>query len=75
MLTALAIAALKQGLHGVLLEPADGAVYVNALDDALEAGERPVREAYGAIYERLRQRKKKYDPTNLFCRNSNIIPN
>jgi FAD/FMN-containing dehydrogenase len=48
---------------------------VNALDDALEAGERPVREAYGANYERLRQLKKKYDPTNLFCRNSNIKPN
>jgi len=30
---------------------ADRAVYVNALDDALEAGERPVREAYGANYE------------------------
>ena len=59
----------------MLLEPADGAVYVNALDDALEAGERPVREAYGANYERLRQLKKKYDPTNLFCRNSNIKPN
>jgi FAD/FMN-containing dehydrogenase len=54
---------------------ADGAVYVNALDDALEAGERPVREAYGANYERLRQLKKKFDPTNLFRQNSNIKPN
>src|SRR5271169_2264252 len=53
---------------------ADGAVYVNALDDALEAGERPVREAYGANYERLRELKKKYDPTNLFRQNSNIKP-
>jgi FAD/FMN-containing dehydrogenase len=53
---------------------ADGAVYVNALDDVLEAGERPVREAYGANYERLHQLKKKYDPTNLFCQNSNIKP-
>jgi len=34
-----------------------------------------VREAYGANYERLRQLKKKYDPTNLFRQNSNIKPN
>jgi FAD/FMN-containing dehydrogenase len=53
---------------------ADRAVYVNALDDAQEAGERPVREAYGANYERLRELKKKYDPTNLFRQNSNIKP-
>jgi FAD/FMN-containing dehydrogenase len=53
---------------------ADRAVYVNALDDALEEGERPVREAYGANYERLRELKRKYDPTNLFRLNSNIKP-
>src|SRR5271165_814115 len=52
----------------------DPAVYVNALDDVLEAGERPVREAYGANYDRLRVLKKRYDPTNLFCQNSNIKP-
>ena len=74
MFTASASAALKQSLRGMLLGPADGAVYVNALDDALEAGERPVREAYGANYERLRQLKKKYDPTNLFRQNSNMNP-
>jgi hypothetical protein len=32
------------------LEPA---VYVNALEDALEESEHRVREAYGANYERL----------------------
>ena len=53
---------------------ADRAVYVNALDDALEEGERPVREAYGANYERLRDLKRKYDPANLFRQNSNIKP-
>jgi len=52
----------------------DRAVYVNALDDVLEAGERPVREAYGANYERLRDLKTKFDPTNLFRQNSNITP-
>jgi len=35
----------------------DKAVYVNALEDILEEGERPVREAYGANYERLRALK------------------
>jgi FAD/FMN-containing dehydrogenase len=50
------------------------AVYVNALEDALEDGERRVREAYGTNYERLASLKKKYDPTNLFRLNSNIKP-
>jgi FAD/FMN-containing dehydrogenase len=52
----------------------DSAVYVNALEDVLEEGERPVREAYGANYERLRALKRKYDPSNLFSQNSNIKP-
>lgn len=50
------------------------AVYVNVLEDASEEGELRVREAYGANYERLVILKKKYDPTNLFRQNSNIIP-
>ena len=50
------------------------AVYVNVLEDASEEGELRVREAYGANYERLAILKKKYDPTNLFRQNSNIIP-
>jgi FAD/FMN-containing dehydrogenase len=53
---------------------ADRGVYVNALDDALEEGERSVREAYGENYERLRELKRKFDPTNLFRLNSNIKP-
>jgi FAD/FMN-containing dehydrogenase len=47
---------------------------VNVLEDASEEGELRVREAYGANYERLAILKKKYDPTNLFRQNSNIIP-
>lgn len=50
------------------------AVYVNALEDAVEEGELRVREAYGANYDRLAILKQKYDPTNLFRMNSNIRP-
>jgi FAD/FMN-containing dehydrogenase len=50
------------------------AVYVNALEDALEEGERRVREAYGANYKRLVDLKTKYDPMNVFQQNSNIKP-
>jgi FAD/FMN-containing dehydrogenase len=50
------------------------AVYVNALEDAAEEGERRVREAYGTNYDRLAALKMKYDPTNLFRLNSNIKP-
>jgi FAD/FMN-containing dehydrogenase len=58
---------------------ADRAVYVNALDegvsdDAPEEDERPMREVYGVNYERLRDLKTKFDPTNLFRQNSNITP-
>jgi FAD/FMN-containing dehydrogenase len=53
---------------------AEHAVYVNALEDAVEEGERRVREAYGPNYERLVALKTKYDPTNLFRLNANIKP-
>jgi FAD/FMN-containing dehydrogenase len=47
-------------------------VYVNYLD-ADEGSER-VRAAYGANYSRLVALKNRYDPTNLFCLNHNIVP-
>jgi FAD/FMN-containing dehydrogenase len=52
----------------------DQAVYVNALDDGAEEGDLRVRQAYGPNYDRLKTLKRKYDPTNLFCQNSNIKP-
>jgi FAD/FMN-containing dehydrogenase len=52
----------------------DQAVYVNALDDAVEEDEQRVRQAYGGNYQRLKDLKKQYDPTNLFRQNSNIRP-
>jgi FAD/FMN-containing dehydrogenase len=52
----------------------DRAVYVNAMEDVATGGEQPVRDAYGANYERLTALKKKYDPTNFFNGNQNIKP-
>jgi formylglycine-generating enzyme required for sulfatase activity len=56
-------AALDQGTPGV---------YVNFLGD--EGAER-VREAYpGPTWDRLREVKRRYDPTNFFRMNQNIPP-
>ena len=54
------------------VEPfATGEVYVNHLD-AEEATR--IRAAYSRNYDRLVALKNKYDPTNLFRLNQNIIP-
>jgi len=54
------------------LEPKARGVYVNFLGD--EGSDR-VRAAYGAEkYERLAELKTRWDPTNLFRSNQNIVP-
>jgi FAD/FMN-containing dehydrogenase len=45
--------------------------YVNFLSDD-DASRRP--DSYGTSYERLREVKRRYDPTNVFRRNQNIEP-
>jgi FAD/FMN-containing dehydrogenase len=56
-------AALRQSDHGA---------YVNFLGDE---GEARIRAAYpGSTWDRLRQIKARYDPTNLFRLNQNIPP-
>ncbi len=47
--------------------------YVNYLGDD-DAGEGPLRAAYGPNYDRLAELKAKYDPDNLFRLNQNIPP-
>jgi FAD/FMN-containing dehydrogenase len=59
---------------GALQPFVEQALYVNALEDAVEEGEQRVREAYGANYSQLVALKNKYDPTNLFRLNANIKP-
>jgi len=46
--------------------------YVNYM--GMDEGDDPATAAYGANYERLRQLKAKYDPTNFFHMNLNIRP-
>jgi hypothetical protein len=56
------------------MEPySPGGLYVNFAGFG-EEGEKLVKEAYGANYERLVALKNKYDPTNLFHLNQNIKP-
>ena len=46
--------------------------YVNYMGD--DEGEGAPDAAYGAVYERLREVKREYDPENLFHLNQNIVP-
>jgi len=50
-----------------------GGTYLN-IDSYNEDGENWVAETYTENYRRLRQIKKKYDPSNLFRLNANIAP-
>jgi len=51
---------------------ATGAGYVNYMTD--DEGAKRVRATYETNYERLVAIKRKYDPTNFFSGNQNIIP-
>ena len=59
------------GFFGATVPFSSGEVYVNSLDEG--EGHR-VREAYGPNWERLRQIKRRWDPTNFFRCNQNIPP-
>ena len=54
------------------LDQGDSGAYVNFLGDE---GPARVRAAYpGSTWDRLRQIKARYDPTNLFRLNQNVPP-
>ena len=57
--------------YGAALRPWASRAYVNYL--APSSPER-IREVYGVNYSRLARIKSKYDPTNLFRSNQNILP-
>jgi FAD/FMN-containing dehydrogenase len=60
------------GLTAVLRGAGDTAAYVNFVGDEGTAG---VRSAYpGSTFDRLVEVKRRYDPTNLFRLNQNIVP-
>jgi FAD/FMN-containing dehydrogenase len=52
-----------------------GGVYVNYLGQEEDEGRERIRAAYEpAVYGRLADLKRKYDPNNLFRMNQNIAP-
>jgi hypothetical protein len=58
-------------LHQAMRPHLSNASYLNYVGDE---GEEPVASFYGRNYERLVALKRKYDPTNLFRLNQNIVP-
>lgn len=52
--------------------PFTSGFYVNNMMG--DEGERKIRANYGANYDRLVKLKNKYDPTNLFRLNANVLP-
>lgn len=57
--------------YNALRPHVDDSVYVNSV---MEEGNERARAAYGANYDRLVEIKTKYDPTNFFHHNTNIVP-
>jgi hypothetical protein len=57
------------------MQPYSSGVYVNYLGQEEDEGRERIRAAYGpAVYGRLADLKRKYDPDNLFRMNQNIAP-
>jgi len=65
------ISAWSRGYHEALHPYSAGGAYVNMM---MEEGQDRVEASYGENYERLAKIKAKYDPTNLFHVNQNILP-
>ena len=57
------------------MQPYSSGVYVNYLGQEEDEGRERIRAAYDpAVYGRLADLKRKYDPNNLFRMNQNIAP-
>lgn len=61
-------------LSDVLLPTGTGGMYVNQLGLEGEEGTERIRAAFGPNYDRLLALKTKFDPTNFFRHNQNIVP-
>ena len=61
-------------IHGATERYALNGAFLNF--NSLDPGERPtrVRAAYGPNWDRLVDVKRRYDPSNLFRENNNIVP-
>jgi FAD/FMN-containing dehydrogenase len=66
--------AWARGVRAASAPYATGGVYVNAIGQPSDSGSGVVRSAYGRNYQRLAELKRKYDPSNLFRHNQNILP-
>jgi FAD/FMN-containing dehydrogenase len=64
--------AWARGLYAAAAPFATGGVYVNFMPD--DEIQRVRSGAYGPNYDRLAKIKAKYDPTNLFRMNQNVVP-
>lgn len=63
--------AWARSAHDALSEHSAGGTYLNYIG---EGEEETVKAAFGANFERLKELKQKYDPTNFFRLNANIAP-
>jgi len=61
-------------LSDVLRPTGTGGTYVNQIGLEAEEGTEGIRAAFGKNYDRLLALKAKYDPTNFFRHNQNIVP-
>lgn len=63
--------AWSRAMAAALAPHTEAGIYVNFLADE---GQERVRASYGVNYERLAAVKRRYDPTNFFHLNQNILP-
>jgi hypothetical protein len=63
-----------KGVRLALSSVSTGDAYVNGLFIGGAPDQNRVESGYGVNYSRLRELKRRYDPTNFFCFNANVKP-